>query len=67
MTIFNHGFDVAFSIDTTEQDWRKVSNRELLDALELRVLELRARFSENTNLDMPAGDCFGFMDTYEVD
>ena len=62
---YNHGFDVCFSIESPKEDPYLVTNRQVLAGLAARMDEL----TENLYhvLDLPASDCFGFMDSYEID
>jgi hypothetical protein len=66
MAIYNHLFDVAFSIEIDKEDWMDVTNDELLTALSTRIRSLRAEFIDSDTLDSPNDDCFGFHDTFEV-
>jgi hypothetical protein len=66
MTIYNHGFDVCFDIETSKEVER-ITNRELIIALESRIRRLRAEFIDTDTLDNPSSDCFGYMDSYEVE
>ncbi len=63
--LYNHGFDIAFSIETSEEEWDCITNRQALANLEARVAELKANL--NDKLDSPVSDCFGYMDSYEID
>jgi len=55
--IYNHMFDVAFSIVTTVKDPYKVAPQDLIEALEARVRYLKGNISE-------CAEAFGYSDSY---
>jgi len=59
MTKYNHMMDVAFTIETEEEDWTKLTTDELIGALQRRIHYLQR------NLEDAAG-AFGHSDSYEI-
>jgi len=66
MAQFNHDIDVTFSIQNDNEDASKITNAEMLKGIEQRIRTLRASFIDNNELDSPASDCFGHIDTFDL-
>ena len=58
--MYNTLFDVAFSVDHNYEDPNDIPVEILLEALEKRLMYLKANSTE-------AKESFGFSDTYEAD
>lgn len=56
---FNHMLDVAFTIESTIEDWEQIPAKDLVEALQRRVNYLRDNPAD-------AADAIGFSDSYEV-
>jgi hypothetical protein len=55
---YNHMFDVAFAVETEEEDTDNISKEEMLAALLKRVAQLFVSYEP---------EAIGFCDTYEVE
>jgi ABC-type nitrate/sulfonate/bicarbonate transport system substrate-binding protein len=60
ITMYNHMFDVAFTVDTETADPNKVTVDEMLKGLEKRIQYLRDNPEE-------AMEAFGYSDTYDYE
>ena len=58
MVKYNHMLDVAFTIETEEKDWTKLTTDELIGALQRRIHYLQRNPEE-------AAGAFGHCDSYE--
>tara|TARA_S200002703_G_scaffold104970_1_gene91073 strand:+ start:359 stop:574 length:216 start_codon:yes stop_codon:yes gene_type:complete len=59
----NHMFDVAFTLESTN-DWRQVTNGEVITALAKRLDALREEYKDSR--DRVHGEAFGYSDSYDV-
>jgi len=57
---YNHALDVAFTVISEEEDWQKLTEKEMLAGLAKRLASLMA--GEPGTID----ECFGYSDTYEL-
>ena len=60
MTKYNHMMDVAFTIETEEEDWTKIRVDELIGALQRRIHYLQCNPEE-------AAEAFGHCDSYKIE
>jgi len=63
---YNHMYDIAFSVDTTEEDPAEVSEKELLLAL-LRRIANTIEEAPSGYYGLDVGGVVGHCDSYEVD
>jgi len=61
---YNHMYDIAFSVDTTEEDPAEVSEKELLLAL-LRRIANTIEEAPSGYYGLDVGGVVGHCDTYE--
>ena len=62
--MWNHMFDVAFSLEYTN-DWKDVTNAEVITALAKRLDALRTELRHSR--DYKHDGAFGYSDSYVVD
>ena len=61
MRVFNHMFDIAFSLDTSIEDPHEVPLLDLIRGLERRLEAIKASAAKGNR----AEEAFGHCDTYE--
>jgi len=60
MKFYNHMLDVAFTINSSSENWYDISIEDIINALQARVDYLR-------NNPQEASDAFGYSDSFEIE